>query len=117
MNVKVLLGYRRNGQPIYLARGGAEGDPPETDPRDAEIAALRKEKEDRDAAAREAEKAELEELRAFRAEQDKKAATAVKPPAKKTTPPPAADPATPPAGTAKKRGRDGAARSWFGSED
>jgi hypothetical protein len=111
MSALTLLGYRKNGQPIYLARGGSE-EPPVVveDPTAAELAALRKEKADREAAERADEKAELAELREFKEKASK--APVVKAPTPKAekevktedTPPPAT----------KKAGRGGAARSWFG---
>lgn len=103
-----LLGYRRNGQPIYLCRGGAEDAPdqpaPTDDPTKAELEALRKEKADREAAERAAKDDELEQLRKFKAEQEGGAPKPVKAPTPKAqkTPPPSDTPEpTPPA---KKRG-------------
>lgn len=79
-------------------------DKPAPDPRDAELEALRKEKAEREQAARDAQAAELEELRQFKTAQEKeaadRAAKAVKPPAKRNEPPAVATPESP---AAKKR--------------
>lgn len=85
--------------------------PPETTPPanpDAdELAALRKEKADRDAAAAADREAEVTELRAYKADQERKAATAVKAPEKKAekVTPPETPAVTPPVSTtaAKRR--------------
>ena len=90
-----------------------------TNPDAEELAALRKEKADRAAAEAKAKEDELEALRAFKADQEAKAAKAVKAPVKKADKP-EPDPTPPPVATAavtKKRGKSGAARSWFGEED
>lgn len=91
--------------------------PPAADPNADELAALRKEKADRAAAEAKTREDELAELRAFKANAEK--APVVKAPEKKAdkAPDPAATPpATPPA-TTKKKGRDGASRAWFGSDE
>lgn len=82
----------------------------------AELEALRKEKSEREAADRAAKDAELEDLRKFKTEQEERVAKAVKAPTPKAekTPAPAVDPEP----TVKpKRGKSGASRLWFGSED
>jgi hypothetical protein len=96
------------------------GDPvtPPADPNADELAALRKEKADREAADAKARDDELADLRTYKQTQEAKR-TPVK------TPVPKADktetpPATPPAGPSprvRRRGKSGAARSWFGEED
>lgn len=88
---------------------------PTSNPDAEELAALRKEKADREAADREAREKELEELRRYKEEQESKAK--VKAPARKTEAAPAAPP--PPAAAqpkAKRRGRSGASRLWFGED-
>lgn len=125
MDERTLIGYRRNGRPIFLARGGAqpEGEPPPAANPDAdELAALRKEKADREAAAKAAADQELADLRKYKEEKEAAAARAPKPatpradkpatPAAPATPPPAA-----PAGQQRRRGRSGASGRWFGYED
>src|SRR3954464_2315179 len=72
---------------------------PSDDPDKAELEALRKEKADRDAAAQAERDKELEDLRAFKASEEEKAAKAVKAPVKKADKP-ADVPATAPAGVA-----------------
>lgn len=62
-----------------------------------ELAALRKEKAERDAAAQAEREKEVADLRAYKAEQERKAATAVKAPEKKADKAPVVD--TPPAST------------------
>lgn len=57
--------------------------PPVGNPDADELAALRKEKADREAAAQAEKEKEIEELRAFKADQEAKAAKAVKAPEKK----------------------------------
>lgn len=91
--------------------------PPVEDHTKAELEALRKEKSEREAADRAAKDAELEELRKFKSEQEERTAKAVKAPTPKAekTPAPAVDPEPTP--VKSKRGKSGASRLWFGSED
>lgn len=95
--------------------------PANPDPDAAELAALRKEKADREKTDREALDAELAELKAYKAEQETKAAQAVKPPVKKADKLPADPPPAPTTaavvGVKKKRGKGGASRWWFGGDD
>lgn len=82
---------------------------PDVDPSAAELAALRKEKADRDQADRDAKDKELEELRAYRAAEDDRKAKAVKPPTPK-----ADKPAPTPEPVAAPAKRSHVSRSWFG---
>lgn len=87
------------------------------DPSKAELDALRKEKADREAADKAAADQELADLKAYKAAQEAK-----RPPVKAPTPRVEKEPVTPPATTVpamrvRKRGKGGAARSWFGPED
>lgn len=86
---------------------------PAADQTAAELAALRKEKADREAAERKQRDDELEELRTYRTEQEAAAAKRVKAPTpkvEKETPRTDADNKIEPV----KRSH-GAARSWFGN--
>jgi hypothetical protein len=96
-------------------------DDPTTDPAPSpdadELAQLRREKAEREAADRKAKDDELAELRDFKAKQDaKRTVTAPTPRAEKTPaadPPPAAKPDT----TAEKpRPRSGVSSRWFGPQ-
>jgi hypothetical protein len=96
----------------------AGGAPPAEDPTAAELAALRKEKADREAADAAEREAELVNLRKYKADQE--AARARRPAA----PTPRAEKdkadAVPPepvkATAGKPRGKSGASRRWFGAE-
>lgn len=95
---------------------------PPADPTAAELAALRAEKAERDAAAKKATDDELAELRAFKVAETERAAKAVKAPVRRPaepagTPAPAGTPPVASVPPKKRRGRGGAARSWFGEED
>jgi hypothetical protein len=93
---------------------------PTNSPDADELAALRKEKQEREAAAAAEREKELADLRAYKQEQEAKAAKAVKAPARKPEAAPTAAPTAAPAMTtprAKRRGRGGASRLWFGEED
>jgi hypothetical protein len=97
----------------------AEGDPVVTPPTDddptkAELAALRKEKADREASDRATKDSELEELRKYKAEQESKASRHVTTPTKKVDKP---DPVVTPATTPPKAKRGGPSRAWFGETD
>jgi hypothetical protein len=91
-------------------------DPP-ADPTAAELAQLRKEKADREAADKAAADAELAELRAHKAAHPgtTPAVKAPTPKAQKATP--AAAPAATPAVRVRKKGRSGASRLWFGADE
>lgn len=89
-----------------------ENTPPPANPEADELAALRKEKADREAAAQAEKDREIEELRAFKAEQEKKPPVVKAPEkrAEKTVVPEVAPTVTPP--TVKKR------RSlWWGDSE
>lgn len=98
----------------------AEGDPVVTppvtddDPTKAELAALRKEKADREAAERATKDSELEELRKYKAEQETKAQRHVTTPTKKVD---KVEPVATPATTVPKVKRGGPSRAWFGDTD
>lgn len=88
--------------------------PTTEDPTAAELAALRKEKADRDAADRKQRDDELAELRTYRTEQEAAAAKRVKAPAPKAdkeTPRTDADPKV----VEPAKRTHGAAKSWFGN--
>lgn len=107
MNSLTLLGHRKNGLPIYLARGGSDDlPPPDEDPTAAELAQLRQEKADREKEEAEKKDAELAELRDFKAKAAAVVETPkVKPPVKKADKPAAE---AEPAKAVRKRGKSGA---------
>lgn len=130
-----LIGWRRNGQPIYQCRGGSDDGGSQAGGNDdggsqaggtgtgggggqedaAELAELRREKAEREKAARDAEQAELRELRGYKQAQESRNATKVKAPTPKVDKPPTT--VQPSEGPKKPRGRGGASRLWFGAED
>jgi hypothetical protein len=92
---------------------------PTPDPRDTELQELRADRERRAQQEQADKDAELEGLRKFKAEQEEKAAKAVKAPVRKADKPaetPTAAPALPQPAM-RRRGKAGASRLWFGEDD
>lgn len=83
---------------------------PADDPTAAELAALRKEKTDRDAADKKRHDDELAELRQYKTDQETAAAKRVK------APTPKADKVEPAVTDKPTKKRGGVSRSWFGDQ-